>query len=92
MCLGIPGKVVSIEGTPEDFMMVGKVSFGGSIKEVSLAYVPEVKIGDYVVVHAGFALNILDEKEADEVFGYLQEIDEKLQAEEAVQQQPETKH
>ncbi len=82
MCLGIPGKVVSIEGSPDDFMMIGKVNFGGSFKEVSLAYVPEVKVGDFVVVHAGFALNILNEDEANEVFGYLEEIEKKL-AEEA---------
>jgi len=54
----------------------GKVDFGGIIKEVSLAYVPEVKIGEYVIVHVGFALSKLDENEASKVFQYLKEMDE----------------
>ncbi len=54
----------------------GKVSFGGVIKEVSLAYVPEAGVGDYVIVHAGFAISKVDEKEAEEVFNYLKQIDE----------------
>ena len=54
----------------------GKVDFGGIIKEVSLAYVPEVKIGEYVIVHVGFALSRLDEDEAQKVFQYLKEMDE----------------
>jgi len=54
----------------------GKVDFGGIIKEVSLAYVPEVKIGEYVIVHVGFALSRLDENEAKKVFQYLKEMDE----------------
>ena len=54
----------------------GKVDFGGIIKEVSLAYVPEVKIGEYVIVHVGFALSRLDENEAKKVLQYLKEMDE----------------
>lgn len=54
----------------------GKVDFGGIVKEVSLAYVPEVKIGEYVIVHVGFALSRLDETEAKKVFQYLKEMDE----------------
>jgi hydrogenase expression/formation protein HypC len=73
MCLGIPGQVVSIEENPAGILM-GKVSFGGIAREVCLAYVPEVQVGDYVVVHAGFALNRLDEAEAMEVFDLLQQI------------------
>jgi hydrogenase expression/formation protein HypC len=75
MCLGIPGKVLSIE--PNSIgMTMGKVSFGGVAKEVCLAYVPEAAIGDYVIVHAGFALNKLDEEEAMEVFELLKEMGE----------------
>ena len=54
----------------------GRVSFGGVVKQVSLAYVPEAKIGDYVVVHVGMALSVVDEKEAAEVFSYLREMGE----------------
>jgi hydrogenase expression/formation protein HypC len=56
-------------------MKMGKVSFGGVAKEVCMAYVPEVQPGEYVVVHAGFALNVLDEEEATEVFNMLQEME-----------------
>lgn len=73
MCLGIPGQVVSTEQNAAGILM-GKVSFGGIAREVCLAYVPEVQVGDYVVVHAGFALNRLDEAEAMEVFDLLQQI------------------
>ncbi len=72
MCLAIPGNIISIEG--DEFSRMGKVNFGGTIKEVSLAYVPEAKVGDYVIVHAGFAINILDESEANKVFEYLGDI------------------
>jgi hydrogenase expression/formation protein HypC len=73
MCLGIPGKIVDIEG--EDALeRLGHVSFGGIIKKVSVALVPEAQVGDYVIVHAGFALQILDEQEAHQVFAYLNEI------------------
>ena len=75
MCLAIPGKVISIAGDDPVFRM-GKVDFGGVIKEVNLCYVPEVKLGDYVIVHVGFALNILDEEEAQKVFEYLREMEE----------------
>ncbi|MGC8782067.1 MAG: HypC/HybG/HupF family hydrogenase formation chaperone [Anaerolineae bacterium] len=75
MCLGVPGKVLSVEVNPLG-MVMGKVSFGGVAKEVCLAYVPEVQVGDYVIVHAGFALNRLDEAEAMEVFALLQEMGE----------------
>ena len=75
MCLGVPGKVLSIEQHPLG-MTMGKVSFGGVAKEICLAYVPEVQVGDYVIVHAGFALNRLDEAEAMEVFELLKEMGE----------------
>ena len=60
----------------EDLSRTGKVDFGGILKEVSLAYVPEAKIGDYVIVHVGFAISRLDESEANKVFEYLREMDE----------------
>jgi hydrogenase expression/formation protein HypC len=75
MCLAVPGKILSIEPNAAGLTM-GKVSFGGVGKEVCLAYVPEAQVGDYVIVHAGFALNKLDEQEAAEVFALLREIGE----------------
>jgi len=75
MCLAIPGKVECISGE-ESITRMGRINFGGVIKEVSLAYVPEVKIGDYVIVHVGFALSKVDEAEAHKVFEYLKQMDE----------------
>jgi hydrogenase expression/formation protein HypC len=72
MCLGIPGKITEIWG--DDIMRAGRVDFGGVAREVSLAYVPEAQVGDYVIVHVGFALNILDEEEAQETWRLLKEI------------------
>jgi hydrogenase expression/formation protein HypC len=72
MCLGVPGKIVDIyEGNG---LKMGKVDFGGVTKEVCLAYVPEAKIGDYTVIHVGFALNVLDEAEALETLDLLRQI------------------
>jgi hydrogenase expression/formation protein HypC len=65
MCLAVPGKILSISGD-DDLMRSGRVSFGGVVKEVSLAYVPEVQVGDYVIVHVGLALSKLDEAEAEQ--------------------------
>jgi hydrogenase expression/formation protein HypC len=73
MCLGVPGKVVAVEEDPLG-MTMGRVSFGGITKQVCLAYVPEAQVGDYVVVHVGFAISRIDEAEAARVFTYLQEI------------------
>jgi len=71
MCLAVPGEVVSvIEGE----LRMGRVSFGGLLKDVCLAYVPDVAVGDFVVVHAGFAITCLDRKAAERVFSYLDEI------------------
>lgn len=75
MCLGVPGQVVAIEESPVG-MTMGRVSFGGITKEVCLAYTPEAKVGDYVVVHVGFAISKIDEIEANRVFEFLQEMDE----------------
>lgn len=75
MCLAVPGKILSIEGDDPVFRR-GRVNFGGIVKEVNLCYVPEAKIGDYVIVHVGFALSIVDEDEAMKVFEYLSEMGE----------------
>ncbi|MDJ0845233.1 HypC/HybG/HupF family hydrogenase formation chaperone [Crocosphaera sp.] len=74
MCLAVPGKVVSISGD-EPLLRKGKVSFGGVMKEVSFAYVPEVKIDDYVIVHVGFALSILDEEAAEKSLAEFKEME-----------------
>ena len=75
MCLAVPGKVLSIAGD-DPLTRVGRVSFGGIVKEVSLACVPETKVGDYVLVHVGFAISKLDEEEARRVLAYLRNTDE----------------
>ncbi|MCX8028562.1 MAG: HypC/HybG/HupF family hydrogenase formation chaperone [Brevinematales bacterium] len=73
MCLGIPGRVVEIDYGSEPLM--GKVDFSGVKREVCLEYIPDVKVGDYVIVHVGFAISKLDEEEAQSVFRYLEEMD-----------------
>ncbi len=75
MCLAVPGKILSISDTESELMRTGRVSFGGIVKEVNLAYTPEAKVNDYVIVHVGFALNTVDEEEAKRVFQYLDEIE-----------------
>jgi len=75
MCLAVPGKILDVTGD-DPFFRTGRVSFGGVVKPVSLACVPEAKVGDYVLVHVGMALSIVDEKEAQEVFTYLQAMGE----------------
>ena len=64
MCLAIPGKIIKIDDTIDDIFRIAKVSFNGIIKEVNLAMVPEAKIDDYVLVHVGSAISIVDEEEA----------------------------
>ncbi len=75
MCLAVPGKIISISDA-EPLMRTGRVGFGGIVKEVNLAYVPEAHIGDYVLVHVGFAISTLDETAAQEVFEYLRQMNE----------------
>ncbi len=75
MCLAIPGKITSVTGE-DPLLRVGKIDFGGILKEASLAYVPEAKVGDYVIVHVGFAISRVDEEEAQKVFQYLREMEE----------------
>ena len=74
MCLGVPGRVV--ETYREHDVLMGKVDFGGVFKRVCLEHVPAVRVGDYVVVHVGFALNVLDEAEARRVFEFLEEMNQ----------------
>jgi hydrogenase expression/formation protein HypC len=75
MCLAIPGKVLTIGGE-DPLSRSGTVSFGGIVKEVNLACVPEAQVGDYVIVHVGFAISRLDEAEARRVFEYLEQMKE----------------
>ena len=73
MCLGIPGKLLEIT-EDETSLRMGKVEFGGIAKDVCLAYLPEAQVGDYVLVHVGFAISTVDEQEAEAIFSYLREI------------------
>ena len=75
MCLAIPGKIVGLSGN-DPLTRMGRIDFSGVVKSASLAYVPEATIGDYVIVHAGFALSKVDEAEAQKVFAYLKRIEE----------------
>ena len=81
MCLAVPGKLVSVEGTDPAWRN-GKVDFGGVLKEVNLAFLPEAVVGDYVLVHVGMAISKVDEDEAAKVFEYLKEMEELAELEE----------
>jgi hydrogenase expression/formation protein HypC len=85
MCLAIPGKITAIEGD-DPLVRMAKVSFGGIVKQVSLAFLPEAELGDYVLVHVGVAISRLDEAEALEQLEYLRQIEElaELEGEEGV--------
>lgn len=80
MCLAVPGRILSMSGD-DPLIRVGRVDFGGVVKEISLAYVPEAEIGDHVLVHVGFAITVIDEDEAARVFEHLSEIEAILDAE-----------
>jgi len=73
MCLGIPAKVIELYEA--NGMKMAKVDFGGAVKEACMEYLPEVKVGDYTIIHVGFGLSILDEKEAFETMELLRQID-----------------
>ncbi len=75
MCLAIPGQLRSIEGEPP-FGLIGEVDFGGVTREVNLSYVPEVRVDDWVLVHVGFALSVIDEAEAARVLADLETLAE----------------
>jgi hydrogenase expression/formation protein HypC len=74
MCLAVPGKIISISGR-DPLERTGRIDFGGIIKEASLAYVPESVVGDYVIVHVGFALSRVDEEEAGKIFEYVRQME-----------------
>ncbi|WP_372792749.1 HypC/HybG/HupF family hydrogenase formation chaperone [Lutibacter sp.] len=76
MCLSIPGKLIEITSQLDETFRVGKVSFDGIIKEVSLTLVPEANVGDYVLVHVGAAISTIDEEEAKKTFDILMQLDE----------------
>ncbi|MEM9985685.1 MAG: HypC/HybG/HupF family hydrogenase formation chaperone [Bacteroidota bacterium] len=76
MCLAIPGKIKSIESQYGGLVRMAKVLFGGITKEASLEMVPHAKEGDYVLVHVGVAISVVDEEEATRTFTYLEEIGE----------------
>lgn len=73
MCLGIPGKVIEIYEV--NGLKMGKVDFGGVIKETCLAYLPEIEIGNYTIIHVGFGISVLDEEEAQRTFEMLREME-----------------
>jgi hydrogenase expression/formation protein HypC len=70
MCLAVPGQLLSIEGD-DPLTRQGRIAFAGIVKQANLAYVPESKVGDYVLVHAGFAISVIDEVEAKKTLAYL---------------------
>jgi hydrogenase expression/formation protein HypC len=72
MCLGVPGKVIEIYEA--NGLIMGKVDFGGVKREVCLEYIPEIEIGQYVIVHVGFAINKMSEEEAEETLTLLRQI------------------
>jgi hydrogenase expression/formation protein HypC len=76
MCLAVPGKIVTIVAEENLGLRRGKVDFGGIRKEVCLDYTPEAGVGDYVLVHVGFALTVVDEQEAQRVFEALRQLDQ----------------
>ena len=71
---GVPGRVLQVNRDEELGLFSGKVQFGGIIKEVNLSYTPEVAVGDFVIVHVGFAISRLDEEEAQKIFSYLEQL------------------
>jgi hydrogenase expression/formation protein HypC len=75
MCLAVPGKVLDIRGD-DPLLRSGRVSFNGVIKEVSLTCTPDAKVGDYVLVHVGVAISVIDQQEAEETFKYLHAMGE----------------
>lgn len=82
MCLGVPGKIIELVNQ-DTLQRSARVSFGGVIKEVNTALVPEAQRGDYVIVHAGVAISALDEEEAKQTLDYLRQIEENWAEEDA---------
>ncbi len=82
MCLAVPGRLLDITDPDDPLTRRGRVDFGGVVKEVNLAYVPEAGVGDFVIVHVGFAISIVDEEEARQVLDFLKTIEEAGETEE----------
>ena len=76
MCLAVPGQIKSIQGNQDPLFTTANVSFGGVLKEVSLAMLPEAKVGEYVMVHVGMAMSVIDEEEASETITALKQMGE----------------
>jgi hydrogenase expression/formation protein HypC len=72
MCLGIPGKIIEIY--QKDDLLMGKLDFGGIVKEACLAYTPEATLGDYALIHVGFAISLMDEDEAMETLRLIEDV------------------
>ncbi len=72
MCLGIPGKIIDVY--EKDSLKMAKVDFGGIVKEACLAYTPEAEVGQYALIHVGFAISLMDEEEAQETLRLIQEM------------------
>ena len=87
MCLAVPGKIIEIY--EKDSLKMGKMDFGGVTREACLEYVPEAKIGQFAIMHAGFALNILDEDEAQQTLELLREMGEIAELEEEAMESEE---
>lgn len=86
MCLGIPAKLVEVFW--RDGLPMGKVELGGILKEICLAYTPEAQIGDYLLIHVGFAISRLEENESQEIFDYLEQLESGI-AHESIASPPE---
>lgn len=78
MCLAVPGRILSVCGD-DPMTRLGRVDFGGIIKEINLAFAPEAFVGDYVLVHVGFAIAVIDAAEADRILAHLQELTEPVE-------------
>ena len=90
MCLAIPGRIISTSG--EGIARSARVDFGGIVREVNLCYLPEAEIDNYVIVHVGFAISIVDQEEAERVFSYLKEMGEFGELAELAVDEPEVKN
>lgn len=90
MCLAIPGQLLEIIGD-DPLLRSGKVSFGGTVKEINLAFVPEARPEDFVLVHVGFAIGVIDEAEARRVLRYLDEIGNNKPPVDEAEQPPPTR-
>ena len=80
MCLAVPGRILEIEGD-DPLLRAGRVDFAGTIKRVNLAYVPEARVGDYVLVHVGFAISVVDDEDAQKVLSYLSQMGDLAESE-----------